>query len=505
MTSKLLPLNRWLYELIALISGALLVLAFAPFDFWPLGILSPAVLCYLFNRSTPLRAAVRGLFFGLGFFGCGISWIFVSIHQYGGVPLIPAILIMLLFVVFLSCYTALKGFIYCRLFPKQTPARSALAFGAIWLAFEMLRSWIFGGFPWLLLGYSISNTSIAHLAPLFSVYGLTLIAATMAGLLNTSFDHKGLIARAWPLCIIMILFAAGYFMRTINWTTPIGKPFTVSLVQGNVPVDTKWDPSSQVKNLELYFKLSKPELGRDIIVWPENAMPIFKSEAAPFIKLLNEDADKRHSAILFGLPIDNLKTGKYYNGAMVVGAGFGAYRKRHLVPFGEYIPFAKYFGGILQFLNIPMSSFSAGPANQALLRMHNARVALFICYETAYPIEVRQFINNANILISISDDGWFGRSIGPVQHEQIAQMRALETGRYLLRDTNTGVTSIISPKGKIISKLPAFKRAVLNGTIYEMRGQTPWMRFGMLPIWMLLVLMLAGAYFYVEAPEIDEE
>lgn len=492
-------------DCLSFIVGALMVLAFAPFSFWPFAISSPTALCFILNRSTPKRAALRGFLFGLGLFGFGVSWVYVSIHDYGGVSLPLAILITLLFVAGLSLCMLMKSYCYRVLFSRHNAARSALAFAGMWVLFELFRSWVFGGFPWLLLGYGVSNTPLVYFAPLFSIFGISLVTATIAGLLNVAIDHKCIGQRSWPIAIIILLFLTGFALKSVNWTTPIGKTLTVSLVQGNIPVDTKWDPSSQVKNLETYFKLSKHKLGRDIIVWPENAVPIFKSQATPFIKLLNEDADAKHSSILFGLPIDDLKTDQYFNGAMVVGNGFGTYKKRHLVPFGEYIPLQGLFGGLLQFLDIPMSSFTPGPNRQNLLRMQDARVALFICYETAYPTEVRRTINNANLLISISDDGWFGDSIGPIQHEQIAQMRALETGRYLLRDTNTGVTSIISPKGEIIAKLPSNQRAVLDGKIHEMRGSTPWMRFGLLPIWMLIALMLVGAYFYLENPSLEEK
>lgn len=492
----------WLGDCLAFIAGALLTLSFAPFKLWFLGILCPAALAFLWQRVTVRRSFWRGFLFGFGLFLGGTSWIYVSIHYFGGTGVFLSGLITVLFALGLALFYGFQGLIYNGLFISDNRIKIIFGFPAIWVIFELIRSWLFTGFPWLLLGNAFIDTPLAGFAPLLSVYGMSLVALLVASLLLITIQKSPHWMRALSILLIVLIFIFGWGLEKIQWTYAFGKPISVALVQGNIPQSVKWAPETQIQTMQTYYRLTKPYFGTDLILWPENAIPMYESEAQPFLRLLNGEADKKGSAILVGLPIYHQAENEYYNGAVVVGNGFGVYLKRHLVPFGEYIPLSRVFGRLLSFMNIPMSNFSPGPQEQALLRMQNVKVALFICYESAFPFEVRRNIDQANLIATISDDAWFGKSIGPLQHEQIVRMRALETGRYVVRATNNGVTNIINPKGKIVAQYPQFKRGVLTGKVREMRGETPWMRFGLLPLWLIIILMMAWVYFYSES--VDE-
>lgn len=487
-----------LQDLACLIAGALLTLAFAPFGYWILAILCPMVLAYFWQNVSVGRSFWRGFLFGAGLFGSGVSWIYVSIHTFGNTGTFLSSLITVLFALAMGLFFAFQGLFYTAIFKVNNHLKILFAFPATWVLFELLRSWLFTGFPWLLIGNSMIGTSLAGYAPIFSVYGMGLVTTFIASLLLFICLPANRLQKGIAAGVIVVIFVAGWQLGKISWTYSFGKPLSVALVQGNIPQSTKWKAGTQVKTMETYYNLTKPYFKTNLVFWPENAVPMYESQATPFLHVLDRDMAQNHGAILLGLPIYHPQTQQYYNGAVVMGNGFGTYLKRHLVPFGEYIPFSDVLGKMLSFMDIPMSNFSSGPSSQALLRMQNVKVALFICYESAFPLEIRKYIDQANLLATISDDAWFGKSIGPLQHEQIAQMRALETGRYLVRATNNGVTSIINPRGEIMAKLPQFKRAVLSGTVREMRGETPWMRFGLLPIWMLLILMFVWVYFYSE-------
>lgn len=497
-------LPAWLKDTLCLIAGALLTLSFAPFHWWIFAVISPAALAYCWQGVSVKRSFWRGFLFGIGLFGTGVSWVYVSIHTFGGTGFVVSSLITLILVCGMALYIGFQGLVYNGLFHVNNPIKILFAFPAVWVIFELIRSWLFTGFPWLLIGNGLIDTPLAGYAPILSVYGLSLIVTLIAALCLCTIQLKPYWQKGISAGAIVLLILVGWGLEQVHWTYPFGKPLTVALVQGNIAQSTKWEAGTQVKTMETYYALTKPYFDKDLIFWPENAIPMYESQAEPFLRLLNQEVGAKGGSVLLGLPIYHPKTSQYYNGAVVVGKGFGTYLKRHLVPFGEYIPLDNELGGLLSFLQIPMSNFSAGPDHQALLRMQDVKVALFICYESAFPFEIRKHIGHANLLATISDDAWFGKSIGPEQHEQIAQMRALETGRYMLRDTNNGVTSIISPTGQIIKQLPQFKRAVLTGSVREMRGETPWMRFGLLPIWMLIILMLTWVYFYSEAKSEDE-
>lgn len=481
----------WL-TIIALLSGAALPFAFAPFNIFFIAYIAPAILLWIWLRSTPWQATYRGFLFGLGFFGIGTSWVYISIHNFGNASAFLAIFITALFVMFLALYIALQGYLSRCLFQKKSiTIQSLCIFPVLWLAFEALRAWVFTGFPWLLLGYSQLTTPLYSLTPLFGVYGLSLAICFISGaLVVLAKPIKSGKAIVLATSIIVILFAGGLILKGTQWTKPAGKPIQVSLVQGNITQEMKWKPEELLNILEIYKDMTTSLWGSKLIVWPEAALPIYPQDVKAYFTLMNKLARQHGDYLIIGSPIFDHKTKQAYNGLQMVGAGKGTYYKRHLVPFGEYTPLQSVFGTVMKKINIPMSDFSRGPANQKPLRMGNLHIASFICYEIAFSREVLRYSKNTQLLINISDDSWFGRSIALDQQLQMAQFRALETGRPILSSTNTGVTAIINPLGKITASAPIDKRKSLTGKIIPMKGETPLMRWNYYPTIVLIILLL---------------
>lgn len=472
--------------LVAFISGALLPLAFAPFDFWPIAILSPLTLLMLWNRASPLKACFLGGSFGLGLFGVGISWVFVSIHRYGNTIIPVAIFITFLLVAICAAYIALQGYLLKRFFNKSNATLWLIGFPCSWVLIEWFRGWLFTGFPWLYLGYSQLNTPLAGFAPILGVYGISFVLALIAGLC-VNFYYAKKISKILSFILISSIFFAGFMLQKIQWTTAMGNPTTVSMIQGNIgPLDkfTQADPIDATD--KIYGKLTQTVLNSSLILWPESAIPLPYPHSKEYIKKLNKLAAKHKTTLITGMQFINEK-GEYFNSLIALGNGRGIYHKHHLVPFGDFVPFEYLLRGLVNFFDLPMSSFMSGPAEQKLITAGALTLDPLICYEIAFPELVRETLRNANAIITLSEDGWFGESFGPHQHLQIARMRALENGRYVLRSTTSGITAIIDDKGQITKKIPAFEASILTGTFQAMTGSTPWTKIGQWPILALLL------------------
>lgn len=482
----------------ALLAGAVLPLAFAPFGFYPLAILAPAILLWTWLSATPRQAFWRGFLFGLGFFGVGASWVFVSIHQFGDTNIFLAGIITGLFVSILALFPAVNGYVITRFFRENTVSKLCLAFPSTWVLLEWIRSWFFTGFPWLFLGASQVNSPLHGFAPLVGEYGLSFIVALCSGLLVAMFQFTRT-SNKWkiflPGLLIIAIILSSNLLARIPWTQRAGNPLTVTLVQGNIPQQIKWNPEYLKMILDRYLLLSKNQWHSQILVWPEAAIPWLLQDTTEFIKNLDETAKQNHSIFISGIPI---KDGfDYYNGVIARGIGQGTYYKRHLVPFGEYVPLESWLRGLIGFFDIPMSNFSPGPATQPNFKMPGFEIAPFVCYEIAYPELVYSTLPQANILLTVSNDAWFGHSFAPAQHLQIAQLRALETGRYHLFSNNTGVSAIINPQGVIEAASPAFEATVLKGTVQKMTGITPIVWLGIMPI-LLFISGLLGIAGWLE-------
>jgi apolipoprotein N-acyltransferase len=477
------------YELLSLIAGALLSLSFAPFNQFYLGILCPALFLLCLQKANPTQGFLRGLLFGIGLYGAGVSWVYVSIHTYGNASVILSILITALLVAFLALFSAFLGLLLTKYGKLNKLPGILLAFPALWVIFEWIRSWLFTGFPWLLLGYSQIDSPLAGFATVFSVFGVSLATAfTSAALIGIWQNPKR--ARLYLILGLFALWGTGTALKSIEWTRPAGTSISVSLVQGNIPQETKWSQYYQDQILNTYQKLNQQAIGSQLIFWPEAAIPALPEQVAGFMNQLSQTAKQNNTAIMLGIPLYNYSTQQYYNAAVVLGNGHGVYLKRHLVPFGEYVPLLNILGPILNSLNIPMSGMTPGPDEQTLPIMQSIPVAVFICYESAFPEEFRNFTQNAELIATLSDDSWFGHSLGFYQHEEMDQMRAIETGRYIVRATNSGETSVVDPHGKVLAKIPSFEPGVLKSSIIPMNGNTPWMMIGIWPLLGLVLLML---------------
>jgi len=479
----------------SVLAGALAVLGFAPLQLYPLPLLALTLLFVLLARTSSMRAGfLIGLAFGLGLFGAGVSWVYISLSVYGGMPAWLAALATLLFCVVLALFPAVAGALQARCCDDRA-MRLLLVLPALWTLAEWTRGWMFTGFPWLTMGYSqVPHGPLAGFAPLVGVYGVSLLLALAAGLLAW-------IALGWRrrarlglgIAGLAVLLAGGQVLRNVDWTTPAGQPTSVALLQGNVPQEMKWRPDKIVDTLERYLRLAESQRAQ-LIVLPETALPLFESDLPASYRDRLEAIGRRSGGdLLTGLPTGSLY-GAYYNSVVSFGSAPSQYyHKVHLVPFGEFIPLKPLWGWVVTVLHIPLSDFARGSPAQRPLRIGGQRVAANICYEDAFGEEIIRQLPEASVLVNVSNLAWFGDSLSPWQHAQMSQMRALETGRMMLRATNTGVTAIIDAKGHFLAQLPLFSEGVLTGEIQGYAGATPYVRWGNLPALALCFGVLAAA------------
>jgi apolipoprotein N-acyltransferase len=479
------------------VAGVSLTFAFAPFHLYYLAPLSLCLLLCSWLRSTTKNAVLNGFLFGLAFYGTSVYWVYISMHDFGLMPAVLAGPITLLFVAALASFFAVFGFLFVHFFRNENFTKYLLAFPAIWTLFEWVREWFLTGFPWMQLGYSQTASVLGRgFGPVMGVYGISFLVALMAGLIMLLLTLSNWKKRTVCILSLVFIWVVGYLLNGIHWTQPIGHPLNVSIIQGNIPQTIKWSPNIVKPTLDRYTYLTqKSWLNNDLIIWPEAAIPLPKPYADRFLNPLSHEAISHQTTLLTGIPIQ-VNENEFYNAAIAIGHSTGSYYKRHLVPFGEYIPFQKYSEKLFRWLKIPMSDFTPGPKKQSLINIQRIPTAIYLCYEIAFPSLVHSDFPEAQLLILLTDDAWFGRSIAADQHIQIAQMRSLETGRYTITATNNGITAVISPHGKIVKRLPKFKTSILNGQVIAMTGQTPWIYFGNTPILILLATLLGIAYKY---------
>jgi len=463
----------------AFLLGAVTVLGFAPFLLFPIPLLTLAALAWLWRTAAPRAAALQGFAFGFGGFLAGVSWVYVSMHAFGGMPAPLAALAAFLFCGYLALYPALAGYVFARLRSGRLLADALAAAGA-WTLTEWLRGWVLTGFPWLASGYAQSPPSpLAGYAPVLGVYGVGFVAAFIAVLWGLTFHQR----KHWPQAalISVVLLGAGAGLARIEWTQPTGQPVTVSLLQGNIEQSLKCKPERLQQSLEAYLRLARAHPAQ-LLILPETALPLMLDQLPrAYLNDLSRDD------VLFGIAMQDAQ-GRYFNSAIGHGpAGAQAYSKQHLVPFGEFTPPA--FAWTLALLSIPMSNFTPGAAAQRPLELAGQRVAVNICYEDVFGEEIIRALPEATLLVNLSNTAWFGDSLAQPQHLQIAQMRALETGRTLLRATNTGMTAIVMPNGRVERVLPPFIEGALTGEVRAYAGATPYVRWGN---WPALLLALIG-------------
>lgn len=485
-------------DLTALVAGGLFPLGFAPFGWWPLTLFALAALFAVLHPLPPRRALLRSWLFGVGLFGVGTSWVYVSIHTYGHAPVPVAILVTGLFVALLALFPALLGYFAARLVTRPSPWLPVVVLPAGWVLLDWLRSWLFTGFPWLNLGYSQIDSPLGGFAPVIGVHGVGLAAALSAGLLVALLRY----GRRWLSALVLAgLWGIGVLLGHTQWTVPAGEPLKASLIQGNIAQGVKWDRAQRRPTLERYLAMTRAHWDSDVVVWPESAIPaLYHQVADGYLAVLEDEARASHTDLLIGLLVYDFVKENYYNSIMSLGSERGFYHKHHLVPFGEYFPIQGWLRDRLEFIDLPNSDFTAGAAKQPLLHVAGHKVASLICYEAAFGEELLPYLPEAELLVNVSNDGWFGDSLAPHQHLEIARMRALETGRYLLRATNTGISAIIDPRGKLLGVTPQFESTVLTGQVEPRAGATPYVRAGNFPVVVAaLLLLVAGVAFVNKA------
>lgn len=481
------------HSIISLVAGAAITLAFAPIDYAVIAIISPAVLFYLWYNASPKSALITGYTYGLGMFGTGVNWLHISINLFGGINLAGALFATYTLVAFLALYPAIVGWAGRKYFSQNNLAWLLLAIPALWVFAEWCRSWILTGFPWLNLGYSQTETALVGYAPVFGLYGISWLVCINAALLVYIF-HATRIKKLITLIVLVLIWGISITSNSIQWTTPDADEKTVAIVQAAIPQEMKWQPEIQQRTIDLYLGLSGDYWGKvDLIVWPETAIPMFYHQAGQLIDDIKAVSAFHKTDFLAGIPYMNLYAKKYYNSVMVIGSNNGLYHKRHLVPFGEYLPLDKWMRPVLDMLRIPMSAFTSG-SNRPLLEVAGVPAGVSICYEDVFGEEIIDAMPEAKFHINVSNDAWFGDSLAPHQHLQMARMRAIETGRYLVRSTNTGISAIIDERGKIISRSPQFEPDVLVGTVRMFSGTTPYSLFGnwLVIIMSILTLLVCG-------------
>ena len=471
----------WQRATVALLIGAFSVFGFAPYGLFWLPWLTLAVLLYLWQQAaTPAQVFKLGLAFGLGLYGFGIYWIYISLHIFGGMPWWFAGFATLCLCAFMALFPALAGYLAKRL------GHLLWAAPLFWALSDWVRSWIFTGFPWLTLGYTQAPDSpLAGFLPVLGVYGVSALVMLFAACVLALATAQ---QRLRPAGILVLLLVGGSLLTQVPWTQPVGKSVSVALLQGNISQTIKWSPEHAEQTLRQYFDMVQ-QASAQLIVLPETALPVLIEQLAPvYLDALKQHAQKQQGDLLVG--VVESKQGEYFNSAISLGASpTQSYSKSHLVPFGEFIPLKSVFGWIYRdWLHMPLSDLSRGTSKKPLL-IAGQKVGVNICYEDVFGEEIAQQLPQAELLVNISNDAWYGQSFAADQHMQFSQVRAIETGRMVLRSTNTGATAIIDKNGQVIQHAPHDEAVVLTGNAQSYRGQTPYVWWGN---WAFLVLSVGG-------------
>jgi len=493
----------------ALLCGALIPLGLAPFGWWLLPLLSTGILALLLQNLKPQGVFRTCFCYGLGMFGVGVSWVFISVNHHGGESIAISALLTGLFVLTLTLVFAAPFALY-GYFRGDSPARQLLLFPATWIVVEWLRGWLFTGFPWLYLGNSFSDTWLAGWAPIGGVLLLSYIGAfsgvallmLITGSLKLARNRpqgagKNLAAYAIATALTSLLWLGGIILKDIQWTFAT-QPLSLAMVQPALTPSEKWNEDILYDILVQLRDQSAGYWGKDLLIWPESAIPTTPEDVQPFIDYLGELAKESNTTLITGIPL--LKEQRYYNSVILIGEDQGAYSKRHLVPFGEYIPLQSLLRGLIKFFDRPMSSFSAGDAEQPLLNAKETPIATAICYEIVFQDMVAASANSAEMILTLSNDVWFGDSIAPHQHLQMARLRAMENRKPVVRVTNDGISAIIDEQGNISAQMPQFVATTLAAEVTPYSGTTPFNRFQSWPIVVFCLLVCAWGFQTRQTP-----
>ena len=476
--------------------GAINVFAFAPFNFWFLVFISTGCFYYFLEKEkSPKKAFFLGFYYGFFKFIISLSWINQSLYEFGGIPLVFSFFLISILISYLALYPALVAYFFKR-FQTNNHLKNIFLFSSLWLIFELLRGTFLTGFSWFMLGYSQLDSPFGSIAPFFGAEGITFIVVFFSALfckvLQLRFQNKLTKNNKKQLIIpFFIVIFLVFITNIISFTKKTTQKVNVALVQGNIEQELRWDLIEQNNIIKKYFRLEKTIKDAQIIIWPEAALPVLEPLANNHLRFLNYISKKKNRAVITGVVDYSNESYNFYNSVIVLGKysnenqkGYyydnsNRYRKYNLLPIGEFVPFSNILRPIAPVFNLPMSSFSKGNYYQKNLLANGFKFATAICYEVLFPNRLRKNTNkDTDFLLTISNDAWFGTSIGPHQHNQIAKMRAKELGKPLIRATNTGITSVIDEKGQTIKALDMEKTDVLQLDVHRVTGQTLYHKIG---------------------------
>jgi apolipoprotein N-acyltransferase len=487
--------RRYARSAVALVAGVLFSLSFAPFGLWPLAILMPALLIWLWEGAAPKRAAWLGFWFNFGTFSVGTYWLYISLRLNGGAPIVLALLLMVALVVIMSLYQYLLGWLVAKFFPARGPLRWMLGIPGAWVFIEWWRSWFLSGFGWLAVGYSQTDTWLGNLAPVAGQFGIALVALVMAGGLVTLLlgtKRERLAAAA----VVLLPWAAAFALGRVTWTQPFGRPITVAVVQGAFTPDEKWLAKNLDKTLDLYQAKTREVLGTDLVVWPEAALPALFNDLLPYYETLYEESSAHGTALVVGTLRED--RGQYYNSVLALEPGAAGptwHDKHHLVPFTEFFPVPQFVRDWLRLMDLPYADFERGAADQAPLVAAGQRIAATVCYEDAYGSSQLHELATATLLVNVTNDAWFGKSSARYQHLQISRQRAMEADRPMIRAANNGVSAAIDERGHVLVTAPEYEANVMRATVQPRTGRTPYAVVGNWPsVCLALVFGLCSAY-----------
>lgn len=484
-------------------AGLSLVFAYAPFSQWYLALFIPAIAFHTIQQKSPKKAAKLIGIFALGWFASGISWVHVSIDQFGGLPLIVSLSLMLLLCLYLALFPALAAYLTARFSAKQQLNLWLLP--SFWLISEYLRSVVLTGFPWLSLGYSQIDSPLASFAPVIGEVGVTALVIFInicVVKIANSLRLKIYSNLKFPITLVFILSTISITLSKVTWVTLSGETTKIALIQGNIAQSIKWAPEQEWPTMLKFLDLTRVNFDADIIIWPESAIPAMEPTVQDYLTTVNRSAILNDSAIITGIINYNFESREYFNSLIVLGKkqtgdeqagseqGYyynhsNRYSKNHLLPIGEFVPFQEWLRPIAPLFNLPQSSFTRGRYVQKNLIANNLHLLPLLCFEIAFPHQLAaNLTKETDLLLTVSNDAWFGGSHGPHQHMEIARMRALEFGRPLLRSTNNGITAIVDHKGDFIARIPQFEERVLKAEVPLVIGETPYSQ------WPRLILLL---------------
>ena len=468
--------------------GALLACAFAPLQWWPLAILCPAALMWLWEEAPPREAAWTGFWFSFGTFLAGTYWLYVSVHDLGKAPVWLTLAVMLGLIGIMALYNGLIGYAVSRWLPRSGAWRWLVGTPAVWLLVEWWRGWFLSGFSWLSLGYSQTDTWLAPLAPVLGVYGISLVLLMSAGALVALVRGTARVRLAAAL-ILIAPWAAGALLAPERWTHPSGPPVSVAVVQANIPQDDKWLDSASSMILERYRKMTESALGTQLIVWPEAALPDLANNLLPYIARIDRETQARGSSLVMGVLNASPDGDHYYDSILALGKQPSWYSKDHLVPFAEFFPVPRFVRSWLRLMSLPYDSFSRGGTDQSPLPVAGLELGPTVCYEVGYGGYMLHMLPKADALVNVTNDAWFGHSTARYEQFQMARMRTLEEGRSMIVATNDGISAIIGPRGGIVASAPPFQPYVLRSSVTPMAGLTPFARVGN---WLVVSLAAVG-------------